>query len=275
MSEGSAAVMQKKAGTKGKKAAAKPAASEDTGAKVSTQSEDLISTTSTQLENLSQKEAFALVPELHDTVDHAYFKLGGVLAVIQTHEWWKDGGYENFKQLVENRFGIKYRKAMYLIGIYAALVESGVPYEAFGNIGWTKVKEIASIVTKENVTEWVEKAALLTVLQLQEAVKAVQSGTLAKSDSTPTTTGVSTFTCKVHDDQKETINKAIEKAMKEADTEHKGVALEAVCMNYLSGAKVAKPKPLLEILKANDPEEILKAFEKAFPDIELSATFPD
>lgn len=233
---------------------------------------DLIATTAHEVENLSREEAYALVPTLTDGVDFSYFKLGGVLAVMQHHDWWKDDGFDNFRQFIEAKFGIQYRKAMYLIGIYGSLVESGVPWSKLAGIGWSKVKEIAAILTLDNVDEWVERAKELTVLQLHEAVKKAQAGTLAKTDEEPAESGVTTFTVKVHPDQKETIAKAVEKAMKEAGTEFKGVALEAICLNYLSGAKVSKPKPLTELMKGYEYEQVLKAFAEVWPDIDLTVT---
>ena len=260
----SAALMGK---SKGKNAAQKAAGK---GKKAVAALDDLIEAQSAAVENLTKDEAYLLVPDLTNTVDQSYFKLGGVLAVIQRHEWWRDDGFDNFKGLIESRFGIQYRKAMYLIGIYEALVESGVPYEAFGNIGWTKIKEIAGIVTAENVAEWVERAQLHTTLQLADLVKQANSGTLTKTDETPAeSTGVTTFNVKVHVDQKATIEKAVTKAMKEAGTEYKGVALESICLNYLSGAKVGKPLSLEGTLKKHTYEEVLDAFGKVFPSIDI------
>lgn len=254
-----------KASTKPKKGKAAPAPEVE-------KAPDLIIATAQEIENLSKEEAYEQIPTLTDSVDFSYFRLGGVLAVIQGKEsWWKDDGYETFRAFIEDRFGLHYRKAMYLIGIYGALVESGVEWEKLSGIGWSKVKEIADIITVENVDEWVEKAKSMTVLQLQEAGKAAKTGSLLKSDETPgATTGVTTLTFKVHPDQKETITSAVEKAKKEADTEFPGVALEAICLNYLSGAKVAKPKSLKAIIKGYTYEEVLQAFAEVFPDIDVS-----
>ena len=44
------------------------------------------------------------------------------------------------------------------------------------------------------------------------------------------------MTFKVHEGQKEVIEAAIEKAMTEANTDVKTVALESICMDYVGGA---------------------------------------
>lgn len=257
-----------------KKAAKKTTKKKAAAAAVAEVAPDLIVETSSEIENLSKEEAYEQIPQLSDTVDFSYFRLGGVLAVVQGKEsWWKDDGFDTFKEFIENKFGLQYRKAMYLIGIYGSIVESGVEWQKLSGIGWSKVKEIASIITVDNVDEWVEKAQMLTVLQLNEAVKQAKTGQLDKSDETPAeSSGVTTFTVKVHPDQKATINAAIDKAKKDADTDYPGVALDAICMNFLSGAKVAKPKSLKELLKAYEAEDILKAFSELHPDVDITVS---
>lgn len=252
----------------------KTAAKKKSATKEAVEQPDLIVATATELENMTQEQAFSEVRTLSDNVDYTYFRLGGVLAVIQGNsDWWKDTGAETFRQFIEGHFGIHYRKAMYLISIYAALVESGVPFEKLSGLGWSKVKELTPVITLDNVDEWVERAQTMTVLQLNEAVKQAKMGTLAKTDETPgESTGVTTFTAKVHPDQKATIEQAIEQAMKEADTEFKGVALEAICLNYLSGAKVSKPVSLAELMKKHTYEEVLNAFAKQWPEIDLTVS---
>lgn len=234
--------------------------------------------TATAIEKLEKEEAFSRVPELLDSVDFNYFQLGGVLAVIQSNDWAKEEGFDSFRDLVEHKFGLHYRKAMYLVGIYTSLIEAEVPFDKVAGIGWSKLKEIASVVTPDNVEEWVAKAQDNTVLQLIELVKKAKEGTLQKSDETPDEgpKNVTTFSVKVHADQKTTIANAIDKAKKEADTEFPGVALEAICMGYLAGAsggtKAAKPKSLKAVMEGYSYEEVLEAFEVIWPDIDITAT---
>ena len=234
---------------------------------------DVIGDIASEIENITKEEAFAAVPELIDSVDFSYFKLGGVLSVIQDNGWWEDDA-DTFKEFITERFGLHYRKAMYLINIYDRLVEANIPWEKVSGLGWTKLKELADILTVENVDEWVEKALTLTTLNLQEAIKAFKAGELSTDGTTdPDSSGVSTITFKVHPDQKETIVEAIEKALEEAGTEFKGVALEAICMGYLAGAtgKKAKPLSLMGTLEKHKPLAVLDAFEAIWPEINITA----
>lgn len=235
-----------------------------------------------EIESLSQEEAVSMIGELADAGNFNNFKLGGVLSLVQANSWWKsdDGKYESFKAFIEEQYGIAYRKAMYLISIYNSLVDSKVPYSKIKDVSWTKLKELAPILTPENVDEWVKKAAELTVLQLQAAIKAAQTGKLnAASDDSVIAAEqakITTLTFRVHPDQKETIKAAVEKARSEASTEYDGVALEAICMGYLSGASKAAPeKSLVEIFKGKSYKDLLDAFEAVFPDIDLKVSVPE
>ena len=79
------------------------------------------------------------------------------------------------------------------------------------------------------------------------------------------------MTFKVHEDQKITIKEAVAKARLEAQTEYDGVAIEAICMNYLAGGNVTKPQSLVKVMAMYSPEEVLTALEEAFPDLEVVA----
>ena len=233
---------------------------------------DVIVQTAKEIGSLDRATAFEIVPSLIESVDFSYFKLGGVLSAIQTNEWWA-GESDTFKNFIQDNFGIHYRKAMYLIKIYDGLVEADIPWAKVSGLGWTKLKELADILTIDNVDEWVEKADSMTTLNLQAAVKAYKAGELNADGTTdPDSAGVSTITFKVHPDQKETINQALEQTMEELETEFKGVALEALCLNYLNGGSTKKaPKvSLMSIMEKASIEEVFEVFEAIYPDINIT-----
>lgn len=233
---------------------------------------DIIVQTAKEISSLDKETALEIVPSLIDSVDFSYFKLGGVLSAIQDNGWW-EGESDSFKVFIQDNFGLHYRKAMYLINIYDKLVEADIPWAKVSGIGWTKLKELADILTVDNVDEWVELAKSMTTLNLQAAVKAAKAGELNADGTTdPDSSGVSTITFKVHPDQKETINQAVESAMEEAETEFKGVALEAICMNYLAGGSTKKtPVPsLTALMEGKDALEVLEAFEVVFPNVNIT-----
>lgn len=237
------------------------------------QETDLIVETVSEIEGMTKEDAFSMVPVLIESVDFSYFKLGGILSAIQDNDWWV-GEADSFKDFIPQQFGLHYRKAMYLIKIYDGLVEAEIPWHKVSGLGWTKLKELAKILTLENVDEWVAKAHDMSVLQLIAAVKEFNSGELSTDGTTdPDSSGVATITFKVHPDQKETIIQAVEQALEESDTEYKGVALEAICLNYLAGGstKPLKPLSLTGTMEKYSVEQVLEAFEVVFPEVPLTA----
>lgn len=234
---------------------------------------DLIVQTAKEIGSLDRETAFEIVPSLIDSVGFSNFKLGGVLSTIKENGWWEDEAGK-FRDFVQDKFGIHYRKAQYLINIYDDLLEADVPWDKVSGLGWTKLKELASILNPDNVDEWVAKANSMTTLNLKAAIKAFNAGELSTDGTTdPDTAGVSTITFTVHPDQKETIKQAIEQALEEAQTEFKGVALEAICMNYLSGGSTKKaPTPsLTSVMEKSSIEQVFEAFELVFPDVHITA----
>lgn len=226
-----------------------------------------------EISGFTAETAISEIATLIGTADESYIRLGGVLSLIQSKKFFEAEGYKNLKDLVETKFGIPYRKAMYWITIYDALIESGVPWAKVSMLGWTKLKDLAQILTLDNVDEWVERAQDMTVLQLKDAIDKFKAGTLKTSGLTPEdeqASEVTTFTVKVHTAQKLIIREAIEKAKSMSGTEFDGSALEAICMNFLSGGVASKPGSLVSVLEKYTPEDALTAFEKVYPNMDVT-----
>ena len=232
---------------------------------------DLIVTVAGQLENLKEADARKMVTEIRENSDFGYFKLGGVLAVIQSNGWFEP--HASFKDFVEAEHGLKYTRAMYWIRIYNKLVDSGIPWDAVKSLGWTKLKEIVDVITKSNVKSWVKTAEKQTVLQLHETVAAhlkaeAQKASGEAGETEPAQTVV-TKTFKLHADQKNTVDQALAKAKTAGNTTVDTVALEYVCLDFLGGTQTAST--ISGKLQSLGIDEALKAFELAFPTWSLTA----
>ena len=218
-----------------------------------------------EVENLKEKDAKAYVTTLRETAEKTYFMLGGVLSVIQANSWFTP--YSSFKEYVESEHGLNYRRAMYYVQIYNDLVESGVPWDKVKHLGWTKLKEITPVLTKENADEWVAIAEKQTVLQLVETVKNHQNAENPKAIEDQTAKVVTTMTFKVHEDQKATIRAAIDKAKGISDTTVDTVALEFLCLDYLSGGKAQAKPTLKEVLTGMNANEVIAIVAEMFPEL--------
>ena len=252
--------------------------------------DDLIVNVSHEVENYTKDKAITTVKTLSEDIEFSYFKVGGILNRINEEGWYAEDGFAKFSDFVEATFGIKRTKAMYLINIYNGLLTSGVAWEDVKGVGWAKLKEIVSVLTKKNVKGWVKKANDMTVLQLTEYVKQHKAGEGGGSDAdgdsgVPT---VSSMTFKLHGDQKEVVIGALDKAKTESKTEHNNVALESICMDYLAGpsapttdkaeAPAKDADPSLDALKTYMENfnyiQVLETFEKVWPDIDVTVAEP-
>lgn len=246
-------------------------------------SPDEFSNTVSEIENLKAKDALDLVDKLSDASDFTLFKLGGVLSRIHEDGWYKELKFSTFREYVEQRHALGYRKAMYWIAIYKDLVSSGVPYAAVSSVKWSKLKEIASVINNDNVDEWVQAANENTIdnlIKLVSNYKKSGSEEVAGQLSTTAEGVISTMAFKVHTDQKENIQAALDKAKAEAKTDVNTVALEYICIAFNSGATAkgkAKVPPIKDQLAGMDLETAAQALIDAFPDftINISVEAPE
>jgi len=245
---------------------------------------DFIQQTVNIIENLDAKAALKKASEIVEESGHTSFALGGVLDAIYTNGWYD--GYDSFIDYIEGEFGMKIRKAKYLMKIYNDLVGSEIPWEKVAKLGWTKLSRLSGYLTVENVDEWVKRAKSMSVKQLTEYIRKMNEGEINESgditeegDETSDGTTV-TVSFHLHSDQKETILQAVDTAKEAADTQYDAVALEMICLDYMGGehtpAEKTTPIPvsLEELFKGKTIEEVLGAVEASFPEVEITAMVP-
>lgn len=242
------------------------------------ETDDEIAFAAAEITHLKEKSAIVMVPALLEDIDRNFFRLGGVLSRISDMGWYMDKGHETFRSYVEAETDVGYRKAMYLIGIFTGLVNSGVTWAQVKHLGWTKLKELAPHLSKDNVDTWVKLVEGLTVLQIQDLIKKQTQGT----DSTANPGEVSeedtadlkkkvTMLFRLHADQKETIREALDKCKHESGTEHDNVALEMIALDYLGKESPIKSAPSLKsLMEKTSMDEVLKTLSEVFPEIELN-----
>lgn len=232
---------------------------------VETTGDDMLADIIHEIESLTEKDARALIGQLAEQSEVTFFRLGGILSVIQANSWYAP--FTSFREFVENEYGLEYRKATYWVSIYNSLAESKIPWTKVKSIPWTKLKEIAKIITLENVDEWVKIAKKNNTLTLIELVKNFNKK--QKSISGEPSSPVTVKTFKVNDEQKNTIEEALAKAKSESGTEYDTVALELLCMEYLGSQTVTQRLAEMGVEKAAE------MFEAAFPNATLAITIDE
>ena len=219
------------------------------------------------IENTKEQDAVAEIAKLMEETEVRSFRIGGLLSLVQANGWYQP--FASFREFVETKYGIGYRKAIYWIEIYNRLSNSGIPWEKVKDLGWTKLQIIAVVLTPENVDEWVGVAKSQNTVTLIETVKNAKAKNAQQAITDETSKTVTTMSFKVHTDQKATIDAAVEKAKSQSGTAAATVALEFICLDFLGGASLS------ERLKKAGPEAAFKAIEAAFPSYNVEVTMPE
>lgn len=238
--------------------------------------DDLLQAVAHEVETVkNEQQAHKELSNAFQSSEMNLFRMGGLFAVIQTKGWF--AGQKNLRDFCDHVANVNYRKAMYLIEIYKALVASNVRWEQVESIGWTKLKEIANQLTPENVTEWTQRCSDMTHIELLEFLKqqkSLPSATDNVEEINEHKSRMTTKTFKIFEDQKETLKAAIERAKEENATEHDAVALEAICMHYLEGT-VAPLQSVRDFVKQHSPVDILQEIQSQYEDIDFKVDVPE
>jgi hypothetical protein len=225
---------------------------------------DIIADIAVEVESLSKVKALNEADRLATTVEISYLRLGGVLKLINDNSWFD--GYPDFGTFVEEKYGFAIRKAKYLIDIYTHLVTKMIPWEKVQHLGWTKLKDLAPVLTLENLDEWVAKATPLTVKELQAILKPA-SAEGEKANATTSDTVKITYNFKA--DQYDVVAKATAKAKAELGTEFDTVAVENIMSGYLGG-NTAVAYSLDDVIKSAGFNAVMERVGELFPEFDIS-----
>ena len=221
-----------------------------------------------EVESLTKTKALNEAERLAENIEVNHFKLGGILKLINDNSWFE--GFDTFDDFVLEKYGFAGRKARYLVNIYDNLVTKQIPWEKVSHLGWTKLKDLAQVLTPENVDEWVAKAEKLTVVELLALIKAEKPSEEGEKTA-KTTDEVVKVTFKLKPDQAEIVTQALAKAKGELHTEYDTVALENICSGYVGGTSaVTKPFSLDEVIDATGFEPLLKRIAEKFPEYDIT-----
>jgi ribosomal protein L9 len=229
------------------------------------------------VEKLDAKTALELIPTINEGIDTAWFALGGVIARILEENWWKDSGHANFNEFIEQEHGIDNRTARYWATTYVNLIRLEITHEQLteAKIGWSKLKEIAKVMTHDTIDEWFKRAQELSLRELISYIKALkEDGDKSKEKDKPD--GKSDLTkvkFDVHADQLQSLNSALEKAQGITESEFGAVNLTQICDAYNADFDPDKVSvSMADQMKSAGWEATLQAFAEVFPGVDLEVT---
>lgn len=199
------------------------------------------------------------------------FRLGGLFARLNSVKVFEDG--QNFKTFVLDVYGVQYRKAMYLIANYNAVVGAELTWDDVQELGWTKLAKIVPVLTKDNAKEWIEKAKAVNASTLMKLVAAAMKEGVTDLSDTKVQKNFKTRTFQLPEDEVEGVDEAIEHAMKLTSTDAKGIALSYVCNEYLNSAgdkkqSVSAANHQKVVAELEDKSELVKNLQTQLADAE-------
>lgn len=273
-----------------------------------------LDTIASDVAGLGASDALASLHNLTDEVERFHFAIGAVLSHVAAKGLYTEAGYKNMRDYIEAETTLGYRKAMYLRQNYEGVRELGLSEEQLKGVGWSVLRFLLPIMTKDNAKLWLDRARECKQVDLIREVQIAAQKALpdesgkgkakAKADKSDDDTPanapkkVVSRTYQFFDDQAETVDAAISKAMQETGTEQSTVALDVIAAHYCQ-SPVAKSslldpsaytsleamKVIFETLRQSDEKSaksandkagfmrVMEAVEAVWPDVTINVDF--
>jgi hypothetical protein len=259
--------------------------------------EDLIFVTTRQIKNFKDPaEAMEALRNVDDRRGMIAYAHGGILKRIKEEKWYESEACPYFSDFLIKK-GIPRSTAYAHIALYEGLVKPGISWHQVEPVGWTKIRYIAPVLDKDNVDDWLQRAAKVTVPELIQIVKHEKS--LLKKGAGASPTGVSTQvdavdanllvpdgsvapakisrTFQFHEDQVKTIDDAIDKAKEQTCSPYDHQALDAICMNFLAGnmESFAESHHFRRAVRQLGYEAVVTVIADLWPNIDITVEVRD
>lgn len=198
---------------------------------------DVIHLVANEVENVESDDLRKRVIDLSHDVGTNQLRIGGLLAVVAAKSLFREWGHDSFKAFVAAELPFRLRKAQHLVRNYTRLVELEIPFSRFDGIGWVKMGVILPVLDGSDlasVDQWVARAKALDIDSLDKEVKEAIGPARGEAEpAAPTSTKQKLF--RLHEDQYETVDGALDLMKTELPTEFDNVAIEAICARYVMG----------------------------------------
>lgn len=166
---------------------------------------------------------------------------GEVLYEIKHKEYWKEWGYSDFKDYIEEEMEFKWRKGYYLVEMYDKfVVELGLSKEELIGIEWSKAKELVSVITAKNSKGLLKKLSKNSLKEIKKIVKRMKNkaaGIPEEDDDTEATSGEPQQRLNVvlKGGQIRNVEDAMAIAQQATGSEAGGNLLDLICTEFLAG----------------------------------------
>jgi hypothetical protein len=181
--------------------------------------------------------------EKYKQIETGYIDLAQLMSEAYHREYHLKWGFKDFREFCDSELGMHYRKALYLVDIWDKVKTLNLSRAKVEKLGWTKMKDIAQVVTAENAKEWMDKAEKMTTREVSEAVKVSRSPDRTATGTVP---HITTMTLKMSEAETRVVMEAVEEAKKMTQSDNTVVALEMICQDWLEAKGVAPERTTLE-----------------------------
>lgn len=193
--------------------------------------------------------------EVSKDIESGYVKMSELLSEAYHRDYHTTWGFDSFEDYADKELDVDYRKARYLIDIWDKIKDLALPKARIAKLGWTKMKEIAAVITKKNAMKLLDQAEKMTSRELVESVKIMKK--TGGRESIPQAPSVLKLTITMGESEHQIVMEALDAAKKLCNSDNQALALEMICQDWLS-EKGAKPT-------ATHLEDHIKYLEKSFP----------
>ena len=171
--------------------------------------------------------------EVKDGIETGYLDLSELLSEAYHKEFHLVWGFETFEKYCQAELDMAYRRAMYLVDIWDKVKSLDLPRTRVAKLGWSKMKEVAAVVTKKNAEALLKKAENMTVKELKEHTRTMRRTDFGGKGGTrgPETKA---WSFRLGESESKVVEDAITEAKKMMETDSVGVAIEGICSEWLT-----------------------------------------
>lgn len=194
--------------------------------------------TSEEAEDIREK-----ILDIKRVIDDSYLDLGRLLYKTLHLKLYLQWGYAGFSDYCAGELGFQERKAQYFIALWKKIrVELGLNEDQIKGLGWTKLKEIAPILTKENADEVISGVMTggkhgqpMSVREVQSYADDLRGGDDDDGDAgrgSPGEEKLQNFSVKLFPAQLQTVQDALTLAKKVYESDKQCYLLSSLCLEW-------------------------------------------
>lgn len=174
-------------------------------------------------------EVRARILDIQGQKEKGYVNLAILLFEAYIQKYYEGWGYNDFKSYAEGELATKYRKAMNFVEIGERAKSLNLSEERLEQIGWSKLRLLASVLTEKNAEDWLKQAEGSSYRELEETVRTNRVGNGELPDR-PKTIKLS---FKMSEAESGVILSAIEEAKGLIQSDNLTLAIEMICSDWL------------------------------------------